>query len=89
MGTAFLLINSLPMTLVSNTQQLLVYTERKVADITTSVVFTSFSQFNRVFNKFCHVSPSQFRQNGEITPLTILPYEKEPSLGSAAEEGKA
>lgn len=87
--TGFSLINYIQMTRVRNAQQLLLYTERKIADITTSCGFTSFSQFNRVFNKFCHVSPSQFRQNGEITPLTILPYEKEPSLGSAAEEGKA
>ena len=68
-----------------NAQQLLLYTDMKVADITTSCGFTSFSQFNRVFNKFCHMSPSQFRVNGEVTPIVAIPYEKEPSLGSAAE----
>ena len=42
----------------------------KIADITAHCGFTSFSQFNRVFNKFCHTSPSQFRLNGSagITP---------------------
>ena len=41
-----------------------------ISDITAHCGFTSFSQFNRVFNKFCHTSPSQFRLNGSagITP---------------------
>ena len=58
------------MTRVRNAQQLLLYTDMKIADITAHCGFTSFSQFNRVFNKFCHTSPSQFRLNGSagITP---------------------
>lgn len=83
--TGFSLINYIQITRVRNAQQLLLYTDMKVADITTSCGFTSFSQFNRVFNKFCHTSPSQFRINGEVTPIAAIPYEKEPSLGSAAE----
>lgn len=83
--TGFSLINYIQITRVRNAQQLLLYTDMKVADITTSCGFTSFSQFNRVFNKFCHMSPSQFRVNGEVTPIVAIPYEKEPSLGSAVE----
>lgn len=80
--TGFSLINYIQITRVRNAQQLLLYTDMKIADITTSCGFTSFSQFNRVFNKFCHTSPSQFRVNGIVTPITAIPYEKEPSPGS-------
>ena len=68
--TGFTLINYIQMTRVRNAQQLLLYTDMKIADITAHCGFTSFSQFNRVFNKFCHTSPSQFRLNGSagITP---------------------
>lgn len=66
--TGFSLINYIQITRVRNAQQLLLYTDMKIADITTSCGFTSFSQFNRVFNKFCHTSPSQFRVNGVVTP---------------------
>ena len=76
------LINYIQITRVRNAQQLLLYTDMKIADITTSCGFTSFSQFNRVFNKFCHTSPSQFRINGVVTPITAIPFEKEPSPGS-------
>ena len=80
--TGFSLINYIQITRVCNAQQLLLYTDMKIADITTSCGFTSFSQFNRVFNKFCHTSPSQFRVNGVVTPITAIPFEKEPSPGS-------
>ena len=68
--TGFTLINYIQMTRVRNAQQLLLYTDMKIADITAHCGFTSFSQFNRVFNKFCHTSPSQFRLKGSagITP---------------------
>ena len=55
----------------------------KIADLTTSCGSTRFSQFNRVFNKFCHTSPSQFRVNGIVAPITAIPFEKEPSPGRA------
>ena len=84
--TGFSLINYIQITRVRNAQQLLLYTDMKIADITTSCGFTSFSQFNRVFNKFCHTSPSQFRVNGVVTPITAIPYEKEPSPGSTKVE---
>ena len=58
------------------------YNKEELTDISAACGFTSFSQFNRVFNKFCHTSPSQFRVNGVVTPITAIPYEKEPSPGS-------
>lgn len=81
--TGFSLISYIQITRVRNAQQLLLYTDMKIADITTSCGFTSFSQFNRVFNKFCHTSPSQFRVNGVVTHITAIPCEEEPSPGSA------
>ncbi len=81
--TGFSLINYIQITRMSNAQQMLLYTDMKIADIATSCGFTSFSQFNRVFNKFCHVSPSQFRINGVVTPIHAVDAdESEPSPGS-------
>ena len=57
-------------------------TDMKIADITTSCGFTSFSQFNRVFNKFCHTSPSQFRVNGVVTPSPPFPMRRNPPRGA-------
>lgn len=81
--TGFSLINYIQITRVRNAQQLLLYTDMKIADITTQCGFTSFSQFNRVFNKFCHVSPSQFRIDGQVRSIEGIPYEKRPSPGSS------
>lgn len=62
--TGFTLVNYIQMTRVRNAQQLLLYTDMKISQITDACGFTSFSQFNRVFNKFCHTSPSSFRAVG-------------------------
>ena len=60
----FTLVSYIQMTRVKNAQQLLLYTDLKIKEITERCGFTSFSQFNRVFNKFCDCSPSQFRLQG-------------------------
>ena len=80
--TGFSLINYIQITRVRNAQQLLLYTDMKIADITTSCGFTSFSQFNRVFNKFCHTSPSQFRVNGVVIPSPPFPSRRNPPRGA-------
>ncbi|MDR1904551.1 MAG: AraC family transcriptional regulator [Treponema sp.] len=60
--TGFTMIHYIQMTRVQNAQQLLLYTEMKVKDITEQCGFTSFSQFNRVFKKFCYFSPLEYRK---------------------------
>jgi AraC-like DNA-binding protein len=59
--TGFTLVNYIQMTRVRNAQQYLLGTNLKISEITDRCGFTSFSQFNRVFHKFCQCSPSQFR----------------------------
>lgn len=59
--TGFTLVNYIQMTRIKNAQQLLINTDFRITAIAQQCGFTSFSQFNRVFNKFCNVSPSQFR----------------------------
>ena len=61
--TGFNLINYIQMTRIKNAQQLLLNTNLKISDIALQCGFKSFSQFNRVFNKFCKAPPSQFRIN--------------------------
>ncbi len=64
--TGFTLINYIQMTRTKNAQQLLLYTDIKITEIAEQCGFTSFSQFNRVFNKFCKMSPRNYRQQGHI-----------------------
>ena len=59
----YTVVNYVQMTRIRNVQQLLLYTQRKITDIAESCGFTSFSQFNRTFNKFCKISPSEYRQS--------------------------
>ena len=61
--TGFTVVNYVQMTRIRNVQQLLLYTQRKVTDIAESCGFSSFSQFNRTFNKFCKISPSEYRHS--------------------------
>ena len=48
---------------IRNCQFLLLNTEDKITDISSACGFTSFSQFNRVFHKFCNESPSEYRKS--------------------------
>jgi len=61
--TGFTVVNYIQMTRIRNVQQLLQYSDRKITDIAEECGFTSFSQFNRTFNTFCKVSPSQYRSS--------------------------
>lgn len=70
--TGFTLVNYIQMTRIRNAQQLLLYTDMKIKDITERCGFTSFSQFNRVFNKFCGTSPSEFRKEGRVGRLPFV-----------------
>lgn len=69
--TGFTLVNYIQMTRVRNAQQLLLYTPLKITAIAEKCGFTSFSQFNRVFNKYCGVCPSKFRQLGKADKSSL------------------
>jgi AraC-like DNA-binding protein len=66
--TGFTLVNYIQMTRIRNAQELLLYTDLKIKDIVGRCGFTSLSQFNRVFNKICGSSPSEYRRGGKVRP---------------------
>lgn len=62
--TNFTVSTYIQMTRIKHAQHLLITTNNKIADIATSCGFTSFSQFNRVFQKINHISPRDYRKSG-------------------------
>ena len=62
--TGFTLMKYIQMTRIRNAQQYLLDTDMKISKIAERCGFTSFSQFNRVFHKFCNTAPSGFRSEG-------------------------
>ncbi|WP_099469909.1 AraC family transcriptional regulator [Konateibacter massiliensis] len=62
--TNFTVSNYIQMTRIKHAQHLLTTTNDKITDIAAACGFTSFSQFNRVFQKIHHVSPRDFRKGG-------------------------
>lgn len=63
--TGYTLTHYIQMTRIRNAQFALINTHSKITEIATNCGFTSFSQFNRVFQKFCMVSPSDFRKSNQ------------------------
>jgi len=59
--TGFTITNYVQMTRIRNAQQMLLSGDKKITEIAEECGFNSFSQFNRVFNKVCGVSPSKFK----------------------------
>lgn len=59
--TGFTITAYIQMTRIRNAQQLLLSGDMKITEIATVCGFNSFSQFNRVFNKLCGVSPSKMK----------------------------
>lgn len=59
----FTVIQYIQLVRVRAVRQYLLYTDMSITDIAQKTGFNSFSQFNRVFNKFCDISPSKFRAN--------------------------
>lgn len=59
--TGFTITNYIQMTRIRNAQQMLLSGDKKITEISEECGFNSFSQFNRVFNKVCGVSPSKFK----------------------------
>lgn len=60
--TNFTVSNYIQMTRIKHAQHLLITTKDKITDISAACGFTSFSQFNRVFQKINHISPRDFRK---------------------------
>ncbi|MCD7750364.1 MAG: AraC family transcriptional regulator [Lachnospiraceae bacterium] len=69
--TGFSFTQYVQMTRVSNAQALLISCDDSITDIALQCGFTSFSQFNRVFNKFVGKSPSLFRKEAKDIGLGI------------------
>ncbi len=63
--TGFTLTDYVQLTRVRNAQTLLLSTGDSIADIAFQSGFSSFSQFNRTFNKFTHQAPSAFRRSAK------------------------
>lgn len=62
--TSFTVSNYIQMTRIKHAQHLLITTNEKITDIAAACGFTSFSQFNRVFQKINHISPRDYRKGG-------------------------
>ncbi len=69
--TGFTLTDYIQMTRVRNVQSLLVGTRIPITEASARCGFSSFSQFNRVFQKHIGMSPSQFRKKNQ-TPLVEM-----------------
>ncbi|WP_342553745.1 AraC family transcriptional regulator [Paenibacillus sp. FSL R7-0652] len=61
--TGFTFTEYVQMTRIRNAQQLLLHSSEKITDIAAQCGFTSFSQFNRIFNKQNGMSPSAYRRS--------------------------
>lgn len=66
--TGFSVTDYIQMTRVRNVQALLMSTRNSITEIAESCGFSSFSQFNRVFQKHVGMSPSQYRKQNEFLP---------------------
>ncbi|HPE92372.1 MAG: AraC family transcriptional regulator [Sphaerochaeta sp.] len=60
-GTTY--ITYLQLVRVRNAQNLLLYSNTSIRDICSRCGFSSFSQFNRVFHKYCNMNPTEFRKD--------------------------
>jgi AraC-like DNA-binding protein len=88
--TGFPLVNYIQIIRIRNAQQLLLSTNMRISDISAKCGFSSFSQFNRVFRKYCTISPSSFRKNGsgkENLPDLILREQFTAGIGDSLSHG--
>ena len=59
--TGYTVTEYIQMTRIKNVQYLLLNSDMKISEISAHTGFSSFSQFNRVFRKFCNISPSDYK----------------------------
>ncbi|MFX3648516.1 MAG: helix-turn-helix domain-containing protein [Paenibacillus sp.] len=64
--TGFTFTEYVQMTRIRNAQQMLLNSSEKITDIAAQCGFTSFSQFNRIFNKQNGMSPSAYRRSRHL-----------------------
>ena len=64
--TGFTLTDYIQMTRVRNLQSMLINTGIPITEAALSCGFTSFSQFNRVFQKHIGMAPSQYRKQNRM-----------------------
>lgn len=61
--TGYTITHYIHLVRIRNCQFQLINTQEKITDIASACGFASFSQFNRVFRKFCGESPSEYRRS--------------------------
>ena len=64
--TGFTLTEYIQMTRVRNVQSILINTQIPVTEAAIACGFSSFSQFNRVFQKHIGMSPTQYRKQNQM-----------------------
>ena len=64
--TGFTLTDYIQMTRVRNVQSILINTQIPVTEAASACGFSSFSQFNRVFQKHIGMSPTQYRKQNQM-----------------------
>ncbi len=73
--TGYTVVQYIQLTRIKNAQYLLLTSPMRITQIAESTGFSSFSQFNRVFRKFCGMSPSDYKlasQNASYQPAPHL-----------------
>lgn len=70
--TGYTLTQYIQMTRIRNVQYMLLNSRKKISSLAEECGFTSFSQFNRIFQKYCSQSPSEFRKASSSNMLRTI-----------------
>ena len=70
--TGYTLTQYIQMTRIRNVQYMLLNSNTKISSLAEECGFTSFSQFNRIFQKYCRQSPSEFRKTSTGNMLRTI-----------------
>lgn len=65
--TGYTVVQYIQLTRIKNAQYLLLNSPMRITQVAESTGFSSFSQFNRVFRKFCGMSPSDYKLSSHQT----------------------
>ena len=71
------MVQYIQLTRIKNAQYLLLNSKDKITRIAEQTGFSSFSQFNRVFRKFCGMSPSDYKITSHQTSYAMALPSKE------------